>query len=316
MSNLKLSNAYKTFFQFAEQTGSELIIIAPFIKLKTLKKIIDRTRPSVKIIVIARWRIEDLVIGISDIELYKYLKNLNHKFLINDRIHLKVCLSDKKELILGSANITDSGLGLSKINNIEAVTINSIDPEDLAEVLKIVKTSMTVDDQLFDKIYSQFKKFKMLRNSYIANRIKFEKFDKKIFLRSKSNIIVNDFPFTFSPSSFIEKYKNKTESLELKHDMELFGIKFGLPILDVQKQLKLSFLRCDAFEWERSSIQKETLFGKYSEMLHTALIDDPRPYRKVVKNLVNNMFNWTEGFSDEFVIKRYAHTKSINKKLF
>jgi len=64
--------------------------------------------------------------------------------------------------------------------------------------------------------------------------------------------------------------------------------------------LKQAFLKSNAYLWQQEYMKSNVLFGKYSELLHGALVDDPRPYRKQVKELVANMFNWTKEYSDEF----------------
>ncbi|MEM0143490.1 MAG: phospholipase D-like domain-containing protein [Candidatus Parvarchaeum sp.] len=311
MTETAFFKVYPEVLKFISGAETELIIIAPFIKIDALKRILEKVSKGVKVVVIARWRLFDLLSGISDMEVYAYLKDLDHKFLINNNIHLKIISKDKKELLIGSANITESGLGFSKNTNIEAVMIDLLDEEENFCISKILKTSVEVNDELFNKIAEEISSNKNINNEYLKISKKIKNLDKKLNYFSAKTLIVNDFPFTSSPREFIDRYNKRDYNSEIKHDINLFGLKLNLSESAAIKDLKLSFLRCDSFNWELENIKKETLFGEYTELLHNSLVDDPRPYRKRVKELANNMFNWTSEFSKEFSFKRYKHTSAI-----
>ena len=44
---------------------------------------------------------------------------------------------------------------------------------------------------------------------------------------------------------------------------------------------------------------KELYFGTLSSLVHDALIDDPKPYRKSVKELQNNIYSYLEVIKDK-----------------
>ena len=99
---------------------------------------------------------------------------------------------------------------------------------------------------------------------------------------------------------------------EVQHDLQLFKISDLSNTAKIIKRVKEAFLDCDAYSWQLDSIIEETLFGKYSALLHNALLDDPKPYRKTVKDLVRHMFIWSIECGDDFLIKKYKHTTSIS----
>ncbi|MFH1824600.1 MAG: phospholipase D-like domain-containing protein [Candidatus Firestonebacteria bacterium] len=315
MSKLDFFKTYKSFFNFISNVESELIIICPFIKIAALKKIIENVPLKVKIIIIVRWKIFDIVSGVSDLEIYNYLKKRNYNLYVNNDIHLKVLVKDKREILLGSANITNSGLGLIKDSNIEAISMDHLTFEDLSNVIKILKTSIKVTDETFKKICENVDNFNDIKDQLIMNSNKINACDKNIFVKKSENILVTDFPFSNSPDEFLKNVLKKRFNLpEVEHDMALFGLDEKEPKSNLRNKLKRHFIFSDAFLWQSSIIENETLFGKYSHILHNALMDDPKPYRKRVKELVLNMFNWTQEFSSDYIINKYKHSNSISKK--
>jgi len=311
MSDLFFGKTYKDFFDFVSNTENELIIICPYIKLEAIKLLLESVKSNVKIVVVARWKINDLIFGSSDVEVFEYLKNLGHNFYIHKDIHLKIIIKDKKEILIGSANITGSGLGLLDNSNIEAIAIDSLDEVHLPKINSILRESVQVDQNLINKISKEIALHKDLKEEQVEINKELKKLEDKIFIKNKLNIIVDDFPFNSSPELFIKSIKNGDYNLSVKHDYKLFKLKdekFDL------ERLKHEFLQSNAYLWQLENIKGSNLFGKYSELLHNSLVDDPKPYRKEVKELVSNMFNWTEEFSDEYEVVKHAHTSSMIKK--
>ncbi|MFC1454763.1 phospholipase D-like domain-containing protein [Candidatus Undinarchaeota archaeon] len=312
MPNFDFFKVYPSLFKFLEDVNHELIIICPYIKIKALKRVLAKINPSVKVIVVVRWQLSDILFGSSDLEIYPYLKKLGHELFVNNSIHLKVLIKDKNFLFLGSANITDSGLGFSKKSNIEGICTDSLDFNNMNKLNNIFKSSVKVDDTFYKKISTAAEELKDLKNILDSTSQKMKKFDSEINKKKAENVLVYDFPFYDSPEEFLNDFKNqKFDSLKMKHDLTLFNLKITEDYVAVREKLKSSFLSSSAYSWQNSIITDSILFGKYSSVLHDALIDEPKPYRKTVKELVNNMFNWTEVFSDEFKIKKHRHTHSL-----
>src|SRR4051812_34039734 len=69
-------------------SGSQtLFIFSPYIKLHTLKGLID-SNENVKAVFV-RWETKDLILGASDLEIYPYLKSKGIVLYRNLRLHLK-----------------------------------------------------------------------------------------------------------------------------------------------------------------------------------------------------------------------------------
>ena len=61
--------------------------------------------------------------------------------------------------------------------------------------------------------------------------------------------------------------------------------------------------------------KKECYFGELSAKLHNALINDPKPYRKEVKDLLSNLLGWIEYFDFDFIkVDRPSYSQRVHIK--
>lgn len=219
-----------------------------------------------------------------------------------------VVVKDKQEILVGSANITGSGLGLFEGANIEAITINPLDVTRLPEIYSIVRESVLVTDKLVERLKEELKRYEGLKEAKKDTDKELEEIEKAIFIQPKMNVLTYDFLFTESPALLLQAIESRDLSDAVTHDLAMLGLNVDTVTVS---ELKAAFLRSDAYRWQLANIEGEALFGKYSEILHNAVVDDPRPYRKHIKELVANMFNWTAVSSDDFEIRNFGHTKSM-----
>ena len=92
--------------------GEELkLIIVPFIKMDALTQLLKSQANLRGLKVVVRWRPQDLLAGVSDLEIYEYLRNCGCALFLNSRIHLKLYIFSDNTAICTSANLTMKGLG-------------------------------------------------------------------------------------------------------------------------------------------------------------------------------------------------------------
>lgn len=174
---------HKQLKDFLSDKFNELIIICPFISLNGIKTVFNAVQDlkNKNIVVVSRWRKLDIISGVSDLRVYPFLKKKQIKLFHHDRIHLKILLKDKKYCFFGSANLTETGLGIAKNANIELNDSCVINQKKYLDLKKIIKDSFLIDDQfysqmlklkkknikLFNKIHQIKKKFKQDQEWYI-----------------------------------------------------------------------------------------------------------------------------------------------------
>lgn len=100
-------------------TKKELFLIAPFIKVNTLSRLLNQVGQSITIQIVTRWRVDEIAIGVSDLEVYLLIKDHpNRRLYLRSDLHAKYYRGDQQVLV-GSANLTNAALGWSQNPNFE-----------------------------------------------------------------------------------------------------------------------------------------------------------------------------------------------------
>lgn len=147
INNLSLSPG-NILTELCEHTSKELILVAPFIKARTLERILISLSDSVNLSCITRWRPKEIADGVSDLEVYTVVKNYNGQLRLRHDLHAKFFRGDNRVLI-GSANLTHTALGWSAESNLEILA--PIIPNESTRNFEalLTETSVEVDDELY-----------------------------------------------------------------------------------------------------------------------------------------------------------------------
>ena len=90
----------------------EVHIIAPFIKVETLRLLLSEVRDDIPVHCVTRWKPREVAAGVSDPEVLDVLQARgNGSLYLVNRLHAKVFIADSGCLV-GSANVTEAALGL------------------------------------------------------------------------------------------------------------------------------------------------------------------------------------------------------------
>lgn len=112
------------------QCRYDMVLIAPFMKAQTLRRIVAPLSLSVRLLCITRWRLEELAAGVSDLECWDLVcARDNSRFLLHQDLHAKYFRFDDIAFV-GSANLTMTALGWSARPNAEALLtfhVNDVD---------------------------------------------------------------------------------------------------------------------------------------------------------------------------------------------
>ena len=124
-------NALLDIVRSAEDT---LVIVAPYIKVATLKKIIDEIASgSTALTCVTRWLPEDIAAGVCDLEILDVVEGFpGGKLLVHPHLHAKYYRGDGRCLV-GSANLTSRGLGWTTPANVELLVEMPSDFDSLRE---------------------------------------------------------------------------------------------------------------------------------------------------------------------------------------
>lgn len=259
-------------------------LFSAYIKLDALKIITDGINEASVLTLVARWHPYDLCSKASDLEVYEYCKVKGWKFGIDASLHQKLYAFDRKHILLGSNNLTLSGLGLIPSHNTEAGTL-IVKPniKDFDKLDLVYENVTWIDDSIYNKIKDVIK-----NSSSSHEKMQWPEELRKIFYKPIKALWSYEFP-SVSPETNESPYPN----------MEFCNSKVYLWLIDILK---------------KSDDSTYTNFGWLTDKIHNILIDTPLPKRADVKKLTQILFEYVEKHSDEIEIQQFNHTKQMQLK--
>ncbi len=135
---------------------TEILIAAPFIKAAVLEEIFSYINPQIAIKCVTRWLIEEITIGVSDLEVWAIVQSHPYASLwLRNDLHAKYYRADDQCLI-GSANLTAKALGWSKRPNLELLVQLPANHSLLPEFeLELFQKCIKVDEQLYEEYFTR-----------------------------------------------------------------------------------------------------------------------------------------------------------------
>lgn len=134
--------------RLAEQAERTVILVAPFVKEAVLRKILEVVNPSLPVQLYSRWRVEEIAMGVSDLEVWPLLKaRENGRMYLCHHLHAK-CYAFDEQVLIGSSNLTSRALGWHCSSNLELnTTVDASAPEVTNLFAELRSQSVQVDDE-------------------------------------------------------------------------------------------------------------------------------------------------------------------------
>ena len=288
LNSVKLQSYFK---ECLKNCKDEIIVCSAFITMKGIEWFYNNLQnKKINCRVISRWDRGDLLSKVSDIEVYNFCKKMGWSFEIIENLHAKFYLMDQKDLISGSLNLTAKGFGLVPISNKEFGNYFEAIDEDLININIFLEDAIKITDEIFDeykKYLEENKDFVIQQLPELPEKIKNLK-EKKL-----AKLWVHDFLFN-DPEKLFNNFNENTD--DLIHDKSLLNIN-SQDDLSLET-IRLNFVNLDLYKWFIKQIKnkdnKSFSFGELSALIHNSLFDDPKPYRKEIKNLQANFFKFLE----------------------
>lgn len=280
----------KLFDNFLE-SSSTVRIFSPFIKEKSLEEVIKRVQTRE---VIIRWRLEDLIRGVSDLEIFELCENNNIKLYRHPNIHLKALVNDKGQCFMGSMNLTSRGIRIPDTNNFNyelATIVDSISFEDKLYFEQIKSESVLVTRQIYEEFKSQLGKVEKIQISY-------PDFDLSKH-RPNKDFLLSALPMTSTIDTLYDIYyghysDNSEEQNCAVHDLALYQIPQGLDRTEFIQLLSERFFESLFIKSFLSVIdtQEGIYFGRCKEWIHSNCEDVPLPRRWEITSNIQILFHW------------------------
>lgn len=295
MSQLVWSPVYKILESQIRSNDDILLILVPFIKLQALVRLYSLNLKRNKIKVVCRWRPEDIVAGVSDLEIYPFLKHSGCELYINFNIHLKLYVFESNTAFNTSGNMTLRGLGYSDSANIEVGNMVSLTTSDWTKIYHVINSSRLVTDD----IYQRFKEYSAQHPPVSRPLPPIE------LLPAAKTYTISSLPATESPerlSDFYFSHGQEKASLEdirrAAHDLAIFGIAPGLSRSEFDKRLGDAFSRTPFVIDFLTYLKKagSLRFGAVNDWIHSKCEDVPLPYRWEIKENTRIFYDWLVHF--------------------
>ena len=127
----------------------EILLVAPFVKMNTLKRLLECVDQHVAVHCVTRWRLDEIAAGVSDLDVWLLIKDRQASTLwLRSDLHAKYYRGDEVVLV-GSANLTYTALGWSQHPNLEIL----VSTEKLSDFeQRLFNGAALVDDSLYEQV--------------------------------------------------------------------------------------------------------------------------------------------------------------------
>lgn len=311
-NKLLFNNHFSTICDFFSSSNNWIYIISPFINVTTLTEILSGVTHN-HVIILTSWRKEHLLSGVSTLDIYPICVKKKWTLYVNDRVHAKIYSDGLRSGYIGSSNCTDLGLRDHKSSNIECLTfVQDFDFFDRSTINGILLSSTFVDDKIYSKYSEWIKDKKIIKNIFIDGQMYIGQCLLTSYLPAMPSPLALWDVMT-SPLSNNEDVQRRAE-----HDIGLF--KIDTSIKDYNEyihNLRINFFSNPFVKKFEENMKDEIYFGEASHWVHNNCEDDPAPYRKEVKNLVQNLFDWFVSLdSEQYSIHIPGrHSQSLRRKI-
>lgn len=274
------------------QAKTQVVIISAYITDAAVSWVLKEIPKNVKVCVIARLAPQDIASGASTFQAIQELLNNQHEIRLLNNLHAKIYLIDNKDILLGSANLTNNGLKLFGKGNIEASIKTTATPDILEFInnVRIKSTEITFD--ILEKMQNEIK----------TNKLQNE-------LLQWSDETIKSTLDLWTIDMLQEEIIN--HNITNQNDKTLL---FGNTKTN-QQDISLCFKQTKIYKWLIEQLKqkdKGLSFGEISEKLHNDINDNPSPYRKTIKQYVKNLLSYCKLFAlDEIEISRPNYSEIV-----
>jgi hypothetical protein len=289
-----------------------LHIFSPYITLAGLSFLLDGVKLD-SISVYTTWDRDDIVSGASDVSIYPYLKERGVRLFLCERLHMKGVLIDSGSFILGSANITQNGLGLHENANVECMTyIPELGLNDRLWLLGLIQNSMPVAEE----DYQMASAIEVSTSSRVSA-------EPPVWQAAPPDFLVSRLPCFSSPQGLLEILTSlSVEDIvrpddELRyalHDFALYDLRVGESFDASLERLKTNFMKqpftlafCDFVKMQGR------YFGETKQWIQETCVDDPAPHRRDLTERIRILFDWMVQLApDQYEVTQPNYSECIS----
>jgi hypothetical protein len=290
MNNLMTSHELTSALEKVIPDCRNLNVISAFVT-KPAVAWLEALMANSSVCIVGRFSPKDFIAGASNIEAVRQCILLGYTVKCLPNLHAKIYQIDEDLIYTGSANMTGKGLALVNEGNLEACT--KVNPSDNSKgfIHRIINASVGITIEILDQMQNVINDFSDL-NSLDIPDVWPENIMPKV-----NGLFVSDFPLS-KPGN--------------NHDMYTVNPSLDFAIIEVNKSnftySQTLFKSSKAYCWLKKVLvahkgDRDLGFGQISSLLHDELCDDPEPYRRDIKDIQANLYEYLSLYaSDEIEI--------------
>ncbi len=134
------------------QGATNAVLVAPYIKEDCLRQVLGAIPHLDSLTCVTRWSPSDIAAGVSDVSVRSLVLSHGGAFLLHPTLHAKYYRFDRVVLV-GSANITLTGLGLASSPNLEILTSPSETFDADAFEARLLGQSRVISDAEYANVW-------------------------------------------------------------------------------------------------------------------------------------------------------------------
>lgn len=270
-------------------------IITAYCKEKTFKYLDSKISSEVqekKLLV--RFRLDDVLKGSTDFGILNYGMEHGWRVYIRFDLHAKTYIVDNKRGLVGSANVTNSGLNIGQTGNMEMAAFVDVEPKDIEKIRNLFNDAILVNTDILNMLTQQFNS---VGKAKCAECYSWDNGIMKLFSPHIETLFSYELPedFRLTPGEYIQFLDERFDGNK--------------------EELKEIFRWSNAYLWLLDTLKCHggcMFFGELSECLHNAVVSDPKPYRKNIKDMLSNLLRLiTELQMEEIMIDKPNYSQRI-----
>jgi hypothetical protein len=275
---------------------TKIVVISAYLKFSALKELLAPLDFSNEVRILTRWQPNDLLAAASDLESYFLASQAGWVFCTRQDLHAKVFGLGTEAIFIGSANLTSNGFSLHGSGNSELMVKVKATAENLGQINSLFDGAVPMNDVLVAGIKAWLDAQPPQANHPSASTWppSLRPMMEPIF--PVTHLMISECFFTDGSAAHTNIVGPGQDALA--HDFSLLA----LPIVEgitIDRALLIStFMRSKMLRWLRTKLAeedgRECYYGRASTLLHDALLDDHRPERQDVKDLLSNLLGWIE----------------------
>lgn len=149
---MSVINLGTNLLELSEHAEQELLLVAPFIKVEVIQRLLEVVHDKVSVTCVTRWRPSEVAAGVSDLEIWDFFRDQPKRTLyLRHDLHAKFYRSDETCLV-GSANLTMTALGWVTSPNYELLIKSERTAQLISFEEQLFVSAVEVDEDLYRQI--------------------------------------------------------------------------------------------------------------------------------------------------------------------